>query len=72
MEEAERLVAERGKSQLTRPRDSFVTNRPSQAVTRWEMEEMGDGRCGTDEIIPQSSASEFGGYFVCHRSLSSE
>jgi hypothetical protein len=39
MEEAERLVAERGKSQLTRPRDSFVTNRPSQAVTRWEMRE---------------------------------
>ena len=43
MEEAERLVAERGKSQLTRPRDSFVTNRPSQAVTRWEMRDGGDG-----------------------------
>ena len=36
MEEAERLVAERGKSQLTRPRDSFVTNRAPQAVTRRE------------------------------------
>ena len=26
------------------------------------------GEMGTDETIPQSSASEFGCYFVCHRS----
>ena len=64
MEEAERLVAERGKSQLIRPRDSFVTNRPSQAVARWEMRDGGlMGRWRTDEIIPQSSASEFGWLF---------
>ena len=58
MEEAERLVAERGKSQLTRPRDSFVTNRPSQAVREGRCE-MGDGSPVTDL---RASRVRYGGF----------